>query len=176
MCGGYGSLKTRRQRNADAGVRKINGDGAEDESGCCYEFKKDDGLEGDAAYSAQAVVTRDAGNDAAKDERRNDHANEAEKDIAEEVGLRGELRRVHTQFRSGQHGEEGPHEQRTAAHGEGNKQADASPAKTCCDFSAGVKEPCKQSGREQHCGCRSESDKDSAPGLRRVGRGAEHRE
>ena len=98
-------------------------------------------------------MTRDAGDDAAKDERGDDHANQAQEDFAEEMGLRSASRRIHAEHGAGKHGEEGPLQQRAAAHGKGNKETDADPAKGDGNLRSRVKQRSREAGREQN-GCR----------------------
>ena len=73
-------------------------------------------------------MTGDAGDDAAEDERRDNHANETQKDVGEEMCLCGDGGCVYAQFGAGEHGEEGPNQQRATAHSEGKKEAERGPA------------------------------------------------
>jgi hypothetical protein len=60
-------------------------------------------------------VASDTGDDASEDERRDDHANEAQEDVGEEVALRSDKGGVHAKLGTGQHGEEGPNQEGTSA-------------------------------------------------------------
>ena len=87
------------------------------------------------------------------------------------MGLRSDGGRVHAQFCAGQHGEEGPNEQRTTAHGEGKKEAKRGPAENGGKLRTGVKHAsCKARGKEQDGG-QGERAEARVAGLRKRRRG-----
>jgi hypothetical protein len=104
MGGGRGGLRDSAESDADAGLRDVDGHGAEDEAEGGYDLKEDEGLESDAADAAELIVASNAGDDAAEDERGNDYADETEKDFPEEVGLGGKGWGVDPEFCAGEHG------------------------------------------------------------------------
>jgi len=148
--GGRDGLIDGGECNAGARLRNVDSNGAQDEAEGGYYFKEDEGLDGHAAHSTELIVAGDAGDDAAEDERRNDHADEAKKNIAKEVGLCGELGCVNAEFCAGCHGEEGPHQQRTAANSVGDQKAECDPAKADCELRGRVHEACGKARGEEH--------------------------
>ena len=170
--GGRDGLDGDGKRDSGPGLREVDGDGAQNQADGGNNLKEDDRLERHAAHTAQFVMSRDAGDDAAKDERRDNHANEAQENVSEEVGLRCDGGRVHTQFCAGEHGEEGPHQQRATAYGKGKKEAERGPAKDGGKLGVRVKKAgCDARGKEQDGG-ESERAKDRLAGLRNTRRGS----
>jgi hypothetical protein len=111
-------------------------------------------------------VAGNAGDDAAEDERRDDHANEAQEDVSEEVSLRSDLGRVHAQFSAGKHCEKSPGKQGAAAGDEGKKETETDPAKADGKHNAEMKEASGKTGGEEQDGCQGERAKSHVAGLR----------
>ena len=162
VCGRRDGLHGGGERHACAGLGQVNGNRAQDQAESSHHFKQDDRLERHAAHAAQLVVAGDAGDDAAKDERGDDHADEAEKDFTQEVGLAGDAGRVHAQLRAGEHGQKRPHQQRTAAQGKRDRQRERGAAEDERDGSR--KRRSRQTGRECQ-GCRGGQDNGEGVGL-----------
>ena len=116
------------QRDANSGLREVHGDQADDQAERGDNFKVDDRLDRHPPHAAQFAMAGDAGHDAAEDQRRHDHANEAQEDFSDDVSLRGNVRHIGAEFRAGQHRKEGPHEQRTAPQRHRDEHADRNPA------------------------------------------------
>ena len=100
MGGGRGNLNGGWQRDARAGLRKVYRARAEDEPECRDDLKEDKCLDRHTAHAAKFVVPRDAGDNASKDQRRNDHADEAEKDFSQEMRLGREGWRTRSDIRT----------------------------------------------------------------------------
>ena len=78
-----GTAPDRGKRHANTCVGQVDGDHAEDQAERCgTASKKTIGFDGNAAHALQFAMCGNAGDDAAKDERRHDHADQAEKDFA----------------------------------------------------------------------------------------------
>ena len=147
-------------------MRDIDGDGTKNEAECCRHFKEHNRLDCDSAYAAQFAVPGNPGNNTAEDQRRNNHADEAQEDVAEEMGLCGEVRRVYAKLSTGQHGEEGPHQQRSAAESKRNKHAETAPPQRNAHLST-----CMQKTHDKPCGeqqrrCDRECENCAAEGRR----------
>ncbi len=56
----------------------------------------------------EIAVAGDSGDERAENERRDDYCNEAEKNVAEDAQVLGDVRPVETNFAAGEHGEENP--------------------------------------------------------------------
>src|ERR1035437_10177566 len=133
-----------------AGVGNVDGDETQDESDGGDNLEVEDGFEGDTAHAAQLAVACDAGDDAAEDERGDNHADKAEGDFAQEVGLRCELGCVGAEFGSGQHEVESPKQQGAPAPGNGEEEAEGYPAKGDRDLRRGVREAGPEACSKQH--------------------------
>src|SRR5580658_1084590 len=129
-------------------MRKVDGNGADDQAKRRHYFKKDERLDGDAAYAAQLTVAGDSGDEAAEDERRNDQPNQTEKDVAEEAGLRREARSVDAEFSANQHGEERPNQEGAAPEDKWNQERDADPAQRGSQRRAEMHRKCGNADRE----------------------------
>ena len=144
-------------------MREIDGDGAQNQAPCGRHLKEDQRLKRHPSYAAQLAVPSDAGDDAAEDERGHDHPDKAQKDLAQKVGLGGELGRVHAQLGAEDHGEEGPQQQRTATQREGDEKAETGPAQRGGHFSGAVKEPGQHARCKQQGGGKGENSERCAP-------------
>ena len=140
------------KRDSGARLRNVDCNCAQDEAKGGDDLKKDQGFDGHATHTAELIVARDTADDTAKDERRHDHADEAEKDIAEEVGLRGELGRVYPEFRTCKHREKCPDQQRAAAESERDEKAKGDPAKSDCELRRCVQEAFANTCDEERSG------------------------
>ena len=89
--GGWRIL-SERQCNAPTGARERHRQCADDQAQRCDNFKEDERLQSHASDVAQLAVPGDACRDGGKDERRYDHANQAQEKFAQEVRLCSEMR------------------------------------------------------------------------------------
>src|SRR5579863_1038961 len=94
--------------NARAGAAEIDGDHADDEGDGRNNFKENQRLDGHAAHFAKFRMTGDANDESAKNERRDDDFDEAEKNGAEDLKVHGGRGGVVAQFDSGEEADDDP--------------------------------------------------------------------
>ncbi len=153
MCNGRGGLNDSRQRDAYSSLRDVDSDRAEQQTHGRNDLEEHNRLERDAAHAAQLSVTCDAGHDAAEDKRRDNHADQAEEYLAEEVRLRREAGSVNAQLDACQHGKKGPQQEAIGDAGRWGQRIRVQPSEvTTRYFEWGVKERGEQTCREQHDG------------------------
>jgi len=109
----------------------------------------------------------DAGDDAAEDERRDDHANETQEDVSEEVRLRCDLGRIHAQFGAGEHCKKCPAKQGAAAGDEGKEETETDPAKADGKLNAKMREASGKTSGEEQDGRHSKRTTSCVAGLRK---------
>ena len=131
--GGFGGGELRGENDAPTCSGKVHGGGAEDEADGGDDFKVDERLKGNAADAAQMAVAGDTGGDGGKEQRGDDHANEAQEEIAEDTELRGDMRRVKAEFDAGGDGEEGPEEDGAGAQAGDGAEKDSGDAEDDAD-------------------------------------------
>ncbi len=124
------------QRDAPAGSGDIHCNCADCDSQRRDHLKEDQRLQRDASEAAKLAVSGDSRRQRAEDQRRNYHADQAQKYIAQKAGLRGEMRSVYAQLRTHCHGEECPHQQRTPPHRIRKQDNKPCPAHSCSSLSA----------------------------------------
>ena len=144
--GGFGGRGG--ESDANSGASEVNYGYANEECDGGDDFEVQETLPADAADFAHAAVTRDAGDERAENEWRYDHFDEAEKNVAEDAKVRGELRRVEAEFEADEHGEEDPKRERAFLQAGVTEQEECSPAESD-DPRMGMKKRRQQEAKRQ---------------------------
>ena len=117
-----------RNDYAYAGPRQIDGDHADKKRECCDDFEVQQALPADPSNFADVAVAGDAGDECAKNQRRDNDFDEPQKNVTEEAQMRREVRRVEPDLQAGQHGDEDPVGEGTVARTPQQQQNETGPA------------------------------------------------
>ena len=94
---------------------------------CGYDFKINQALDADPSDAAQIAVAGDARDQRAENQRRDNHFDQAQENVAEDAQVFREVRAVQADFSAEQHGEENPVSERRFAPTGGGDQGEAKP-------------------------------------------------
>ena len=93
-----------------------------------YRLKVNKALQANPANLLQIAMTRDPGYERAENQRRHDHLDQAQKNIAEKAQVHRELRAIQPDLKPREHGEEYPKCERTPAHSRKRQTKQTNPA------------------------------------------------
>ena len=147
-------------RDADPGMRKMDGDEADDEGSRGEHFKVEQRFPAETPHAGRAAVARDAGHQRSEDERRNDGADEAQKDVGEDAGGKRGMRQIEAVLNAENHGEENGEGERAPPENEGEKQCERGQTGGGSTMECVQREgdgPEKQSRHRQKQGCSTRS-------------------
>ena len=93
---------------ADSGAGEVDDGDTQEESDGGEDFEVEETLPAYAADFAHVTMTCDAGDERTENKRSDDNFDEAEKDIAEDAQVRGEVGPIEAKLEAAEHGEENP--------------------------------------------------------------------
>ena len=94
--------------HAFTGAADIDGAEADEQRHGCDQLKINQALDADASDAAEIAVAGDARDQRAQNQRRDDHFDQAQENIAEDAQVFGKVRAVQADFSAEEHGEENP--------------------------------------------------------------------
>ena len=119
---------------ADSGFRDVDGGEADDEGEGGEDFEVDEALDAHAADGLHVAVSGDAGDEGGEDEGGDDGLDEAEEDVREDAERDGKGGGVEAEFGTGEHGDEDPGGEGSAAGGVDGEEEKGEP---CGGLTAG---------------------------------------
>lgn len=131
------------ESETDSGAAEVDDGDTEEESDGGEDFEVDETLPAYAADFAHVTMTCDAGDERTEDKRSDDNFDEAEKDIAEDAQVRGEVGPIEAKFEAEEHGEENPVGKGAFVQASVGKDSERGPAQ------GGDPRVCEKKGQEE---------------------------